>query len=73
MMARIRELYADGFRNMTWGRVLWGIILLKLFILLFVLRLFFFPDFLKKATDNGNKGEYVGNELVRRAARVRLQ
>lgn len=67
VLANIWNLYAEGFRNMTWGRVLWVIILLKLFILFFVLRLFFFPDFLNMTADNGNKEDYVGNELVRRA------
>ena len=33
---------------MTWGRKLWGIILIKLFIMFAILRLFFFPDILQK-------------------------
>ena len=33
---------------MTLGRTLWAIILIKLFILFFVLKLFFFPNYLKK-------------------------
>jgi hypothetical protein len=33
---------------MTWGRRLWGIILIKLFIMFGILRLFFFPDILQK-------------------------
>ncbi len=59
--------YRDGFRQMTWGRVLWLIILLKLFVMFVVLRLFFFPDFLGEAA-GGDKGGYVGNELIERAA-----
>lgn len=69
ILLSIWNFYAEGFRSMTWGRVLWMIILLKLFVLFFVLRLFFFPDFLKTVTDNGNKEEYVGEELIRRAGR----
>ncbi|MCM1107456.1 MAG: DUF4492 domain-containing protein [Clostridium sp.] len=66
---RIRDLYVDGFRAMTWGRVLWLIILVKLFILFFVLRLFFFPDYLREAVGaDGDKEEFVGTELIRRAA-----
>ncbi len=34
--------------SMTWGRKLWGIILVKLFIMFAILRLFFFPDMLKR-------------------------
>jgi hypothetical protein len=35
------RLYYDGFRSMTVGRTLWLIILLKLFFLFAILRLFF--------------------------------
>ena len=63
----IWRFYCDGFRQMTWGRVLWLIILLKLFVMFVVLRLFFFPDFLGEAA-GGDKGGYVGNELIERAA-----
>jgi len=43
---RIVRFYYDGFRSMTVGKTLWKIILLKLFIMFAVLKLFFFPDFL---------------------------
>ncbi len=33
---------------MTWGRRLWLIILIKLFIMFAILRVFFFPDLLKR-------------------------
>lgn len=39
-------MYVDGFRNMTVGRSLWVLILLKLFIFFVILKLFFFPDLL---------------------------
>lgn len=48
---RIFRFYVDGFREMTVGRWLWGIILVKLFILFFVFKLFFFPDLLKRDYD----------------------
>lgn len=67
VLANIWNFYADGFRGMTWGRVLWVIILLKLFVLFFVLRLFFFPDFLNTVAEGGDKEGYVGHELIRRA------
>ena len=37
---------------MTLGRTLWAIILIKLFILFFILKLFFFPNYLKKNFKN---------------------
>ncbi len=40
----IVRFYVDGFREMTVGRTLWAIILVKLFILFAVLKLFFFRD-----------------------------
>ena len=48
MVKKIFSFYYDGFRSMTWGRKLWGIILIKLFIMFAVLRLFFFPDLLQR-------------------------
>ncbi len=45
---KIFRFYLDGFRSMTVGRKLWLIILVKLFILFAVMKLFFFPDILKR-------------------------
>lgn len=42
------------------------IILIKLFVMFFILRLFFFPDFLKRAADGGEKDGYVSRELIER-------
>ncbi|WP_016779102.1 DUF4492 domain-containing protein [Anaerophaga thermohalophila] len=42
---KIVDFYVTGFRELPgWGRALWAIILIKLFIMFVVLRLFFFPD-----------------------------
>ena len=46
-MQKVLRFYIDGFKRMTTGRLLWLIILVKLFVIFFVLKLFFFPDFLK--------------------------
>ena len=40
------SFYYDGFRSMAVGRTLWKIILIKLFIIFFILKIYFFPDFL---------------------------
>ncbi|MCI7780386.1 MAG: DUF4492 domain-containing protein [Bacteroidales bacterium] len=42
ILRRIAMFYFEGFRQMTWGRQLWVIILIKLFVLFAILRLFFF-------------------------------
>ena len=48
LLVNIWNFYFDGFRNMgSWGKKVWLIILIKLFIMFAILRLFFFPDFLK--------------------------
>ncbi|MDE5905180.1 DUF4492 domain-containing protein, partial [Duncaniella sp.] len=44
-------LYVDGFRSMTVGRKLWLLIIIKLFILFFIFKLFFFPDILSRDYD----------------------
>lgn len=66
-LIRVFYFYRDGFRGMTWGRVLWAIILIKLFVMFFVLKLFFFPSFLKGKTE-AEKQDYVGLELTNRMA-----
>lgn len=60
---RIARFYAEGFRDMTVGKTLWAIILLKLFILFAVLKLFFFPDLLAGKSDE-EKAAYVLEELM---------
>lgn len=48
ILVRIWKFYLSGFKNMSnWGRQVWLIILIKLFIMFAILKLFFFPDFLK--------------------------
>lgn len=49
---RIIHFYHDGFRNMTTGKQLWLLIIIKLIIIFFVLKLFFFPDILSRDYDN---------------------
>ncbi len=53
---------------MTLGRTLWLIILVKLFIMFFILRLFFFPRFLNTPVVGDDKEGYVSNELIHRRA-----
>lgn len=48
----IRDMYVDGFRNMTIGKKLWALVIIKLIVIFFVFKLFFFPDILQKNYDN---------------------
>ena len=63
---RVFDLYYDGFRSMRLGKTLWAIILIKLFVIFIVLKLFFFPNFLKQHAE-GDEAGYVATELTERA------
>ena len=72
LLTRIWAFYRDGFRNMTWGRPLWFLIILKFVILFLVLRLFFFRPVLGGKTDE-QKSEAVGTVLVERSQNPKQQ
>lgn len=63
---RVWNFYIGGFKNMSgWGRQVWIIILLKLFIMFVILKIFFFPDFLKKNFDTDKeRSEHVLDVLT---------
>lgn len=67
LVTSIWQFYLDGFRSMTLGRTLWLIIVIKLFIMFFILRLIFFPNYLNKVAVGADKEEYVSRELIIRA------
>ena len=60
---RVFYLYYDGFRSMKLGKTLWAIILIKLFVIFVILKVFFFPNFLKQHA-NGHEAEYVATKLL---------
>ena len=50
---------------MTIGKTLWAIILVKLFIIFFILKFFFFPNYLNSQCDNDDeKAQLVRKELI---------
>ena len=59
----IANFYIQGFREMTWGRELWVLIILKFVILFLVLRLFFFKPVLAGQTEE-QKSNFVGDRLT---------
>lgn len=63
---RAYHLYADGFRSMTLGRTLWAVILIKLFVIFFILKLFFFPNFIKTHAAEGEEPEFVATQISER-------
>ncbi|MDE6081439.1 MAG: DUF4492 domain-containing protein [Muribaculaceae bacterium] len=65
MFKSVYNFYADGFRSMTVGRRLWALIIIKLIIIFAVLKLFFFPDFLKSQCDNDREcADHGRSELL---------
>jgi hypothetical protein len=63
---RLFHFYYDGFRTMPeWGRKVWIIMIIKLFIMFAILKVFFFPDILNKrfSTDK-QRSEYVRDQLI---------
>jgi len=62
---KVYRFYLEGFKSMTWGKQLWAIILLKLFIMFAILKIFFFPDLLKKNFSNDEeRSTYVIEQIT---------
>ena len=63
---KIWRFYMEGFRNMTLGKTLLAIILIKLFIMFFILRLFFFPNILQQKydTDEERANQVIENLIT---------
>ena len=63
---RIYDLYRDGFRHMRLGKTLWLIVLVKLFVIFVVLKLFFFPNFIGQHAKEGEEDAFVATQLLER-------
>ncbi len=64
IFVRIWIFYRDAFKNMTWGRPLVWLIILKLFILFAILRVFFFTPAMSGLSED-EKIEVVGENLTK--------
>ena len=62
-MTAVWHFYRDSFRNMTWGRPLVWLILLKFFILFAILRVFFFKPVMAGLSDE-ERSRVVGERLA---------
>ena len=58
------HLYVDGFRQMTWGRSLWLIVVVKLILIFAVLKLFFFPDFIGTHRGHQSASDFVSRQVL---------
>lgn len=59
---KILRFYIEGFKQMTWGRTLWIIIAIKLFVMFAILRVFFFQPTIQGTADE--KQHQVGSNLA---------
>ncbi len=68
MFNKLYIFYRDGFKNMTVGKTLWIIALIKLFIMFAILKTFFFPNYLNTNFDNDeSKANHVRQELINKS------
>lgn len=65
MLKKIWLFYYEGFKSMTLGKTLWIIIAIKLFIMFFVLKLFFFKGDLRKFQSKEDKSKHVIEQLTK--------
>jgi len=74
MQSNIYTFYRNGFRGMVLGKKLWKIILIKLFVMFVILKLFFFPNFLNtKFETDEEKSNYVLEQITRTASLSKLE
>ncbi len=59
-------LYYEGFKNMTLGKTLWTVIIIKLFIMFAVLKVFFFPNYIKQNAAKGEEAQFVEQQMMQR-------
>lgn len=63
----VYRFYYDGFRSMTVGKKLWILLIIKLFIIFFVFKLFFFPNILQRDYDtDAERADAVRTTLLDR-------
>lgn len=64
---RTFDLYYEGFRNMTLGRTLWAVILVKLFVIFAILKFFFLPNYIDHHAEEGKEADFVASEILSRS------
>jgi|GEM_PF-1548368 len=67
-IGKIWNFYIEGFRDMTLGKTLWMVILIKLLVIFLILKVFFFPNYIGEHSEDGKEAEFVTTELLERAS-----
>jgi len=66
---KVFNFYRDGFAGMTVGKSLWKIILIKVLVMFAVLKLFFFPNYLKQNFETDEqRANHVLEQITRQVA-----
>lgn len=64
-MMKVIRFYRDGFRQMTVGRTLWMVMVLKAVIIFGILKFLFFPNFLESHFNNDQaRSRFVLEQLT---------
>lgn len=70
---KVFSFYRDGFKNMTVGKTLWKIIFIKLLVMFAVLKLFFFPNYLKHNFETDEqRADHVLGQLIMQPAENKM-
>lgn len=64
MLRKIFDFYYAGFKSMDVGKKLWLVIIIKLVIMFFVIKLFFMPDVLSQKAKGGSKADYISSRMT---------
>ena len=73
-VSSIIKFYADGFRSMTLGKTLWTIILVKLFVLFAIVKIFLLPDHLNSRFNTpAEKSACVADHLTGEAGQEEIK
>lgn len=65
LITRIWRFYRDGFREMTTGKSLWALIIVKLVLIFVIMKLLFFPNLLKRDyNEDDSRADAVRTSLL---------
>lgn len=64
ILKNITSFYIDGFKNMTLGRTLWAVIIIKLIIIFGLLKIFIYDSSLTNIGDDKAKSNFVLENLT---------
>lgn len=65
IIKKIFQFYIEGFKNMRVGKSLWAIIGIKFILFFVIMKLLFFPNFLKENFDtDAQRSEHILNNLT---------